>query len=150
MLGIGGDGHIAFCEPGSSFGGRTSVVALHPKTIEDNARFFESEEEVPRRALTMGIGAIMEARVCLVLAKGRQKADVWAEMIEGPITSQIPATALQLHPWVIAISDREAAEKLQHLDYYQHVDRETADQPALPPWAFDAQLDPRRLAVVSS
>ena len=98
VLGIGGDGHIAFCEPGSSFGGRTSVVALHPKTIEDNSRFFDSEAQVPRRALTMGIGAITEARVCLVLAKGRQKSDVWAKMIEGPITSQIPATALQLHP----------------------------------------------------
>ena len=82
VLGIGGDGHIAFCEPGSSLSGRTSLVALHPQTIVDNARFFENKQDVPSRALTMGIGTILEARTCLILAGGEAKADVWAKMIE--------------------------------------------------------------------
>ncbi len=146
VLGIGGDGHIAFCEPGSSLAGRTSVVALHPQTISDNARFFDTEEEVPRRALSMGIGTISEARACLILAKGEGKSHPWAGMIEGPVTSQCPASALQLHPWTIAISDTAAAAKLKNLDYYQHVDRERADQPVLPPWIVRPELDPRRQA----
>lgn len=146
VLGIGGDGHIAFCEPGSSFAGRTSLVSLHPQTIQDNARFFDQEKEVPRRALTMGIGTILESRTCLILAKGEGKADVWAKMIEGPVTAQVPATALQLHPWVITLCDQEAASKLKNLDYYRHVDAELADQQTLPPWVFQPELDPRRLA----
>jgi len=146
VLGIGGDGHIAFCEPGSSLAGRTSLVALHPKTIADNARFFANESQVPRKALTMGVGTILEARSCLILAKGKAKADVWARMIEGPVTSQVTASALQLHPWVIAIADEEAASELKHVDYYRHIDRETADQPVLPRWVFEPELDPRRLA----
>jgi glucosamine-6-phosphate deaminase len=146
VLGIGSDGHIAFCEPGSSLAGRTSVVSLHPQTIADNARFFDSEKDVPRRALSMGIGTIMEARCCLILANGPNKADAWAGMIEGPVTSQLPASALQLHPWTIAISDTAAASKLRHLDYYQHVDRERADQPVLPPWIVRPALAPGRPA----
>ena len=146
ILGIGGDGHIAFCEPGSSLAGRTSLVSLHPQTIADNARFFESEEDVPRQALTMGVGTILESRACLILAKGEAKADVWAKMIEGPVTSSLPASALQLHPWVIAMSDAAAASQLQNVDYYQHVDRETTEQPILPSWVFQPELDPRRVA----
>ena len=148
VLGIGGDGHIAFCEPGSSLAGRTSLVALHPKTIEDNARFFENESEVPRKALTMGIGTILEARTCLILAKGIAKAGVWAGMIEGPVTSQLPASALQQHPWVIAISDEEAASELTYTAYYRHVDSELANQPVLPHWVYQPEFDPRRLASV--
>ena len=143
ILGIGSDGHIAFCEPGSSLAGRTSVVALHPQTISDNARFFETEKEVPRRALSMGVGTILEARACLVLAKGEGKAQPWSGMIEGPVTSQCPASALQLHPWTIAISDTAAASQLKNVEYYQHVDRERADQPVLPAWISRPELDPR-------
>jgi glucosamine-6-phosphate deaminase len=146
VLGIGGDGHIAFCEPGSSLAGRTSVVALHPQTISDNARFFDTEEEVPRRALSMGIGTILEARACLILAKGEGKAEPWSGMIEGPVTAQCPASALQLHPWSIAISDTDAACKLKNVEYYLHVDRERWDQPVLPPWIARPELDPRRQA----
>jgi len=146
VLGIGGDGHIAFCEPGSSLAGRTSVVALHPQTIADNARFFETADEVPRRALSMGIGTISEARACLILAKGEGKAEPWAGMIEGPVTAQCPASALQLHPWTIAISDPAAASLLKNIDYYRHVDRERADQPVLPPWITRPEVDPRRAA----
>ena len=132
VLGIGSDGHVAFCEPGSSLSGRTSVVALHPQTIADNARFFAAESEVPRRALSMGVGTILDARVCLILAQGEGKAEPWANMIEGPISAQVPASALQLHPWTIAMSDEAAASRLQNLEYYRHVDRERADQAELP------------------
>jgi glucosamine-6-phosphate deaminase len=143
VLGIGGDGHIAFCEPGSSLAGRTSVVALHPQTISDNARFFDKEEDVPRRALSMGVGTILDARSCLILANGEKKSRPWSAMIEGPVTSQCPASALQLHPWVIAISDEGAASQLENREYYAHVDRERADQPVLPPWILQPVLDPR-------
>jgi glucosamine-6-phosphate deaminase len=149
ILGIGSDGHIAFCEPGSSLAGRTSLVALHPQTIADNARFFDREQDVPRKALTMGIGTILEARSCLILAKGSAKADVWANMIEGPVSSLLPASALQLHPWVIAISDTVAASKLKHSDYYKHKDRELADQPVLPHWDFQPEFDPRQAALAA-
>lgn len=144
VLGIGADGHIAFCEPGSSLGGRTSVVALHPQTIADNARFFDRQEHVPCRALSMGVGTILEARSCLILANGENKAASWAKMIEGPVSSQITASALQLHPWAIAISDITAAAKLANLSYYLHLDRELQDQPVVPPWIVRPELDPRR------
>jgi glucosamine-6-phosphate deaminase len=97
----------------------------------------------------MGVGTILEARSCLILAKGAAKADVWAQMIEGPVSSLLPASALQLHPWVIAIADTEASSQLQNRDYYQHVDRELADQPVLPHWVFQPELDPRRAALAT-
>lgn len=150
VLGIGGDGHIAFCEPGSSLGGRTSVVALYPQTIEDNKRFFDRIEDVPRRALSMGVGTILEARCCLILASGAKKAVPWAAMIEGPVSSQLTASALQFHPWTIAVSDLAAASKLKNRDYYLHVDRERADQPVLPPWIFRPERDPRRRAALTA
>ena len=143
VLGIGSDGHIAFCEPGSSLASRTSVVALHPQTIADNARFFASTEHVPRRALSMGTGTILESRCCLILANGPHKADAWAGMIEGPVSAWLPASALQLHPWVIAVSDQAAAAKLKQLDYYCLVDRALSDQPILPPWIEHPERDPR-------
>jgi glucosamine-6-phosphate deaminase len=144
VLGIGADGHIAFCEPGASLGGRTSVVSLHPQTIADNARFFDNDErQVPRRALSMGVGTILESRCCLILANGANKADAWSQMIEGPVSSLIPASALQLHPWTVAISEPRSAAKLKLLDYYRHVDAETRDQPVLPPWVEQPELDPR-------
>jgi glucosamine-6-phosphate deaminase len=145
VLGIGADGHIAFCEPGASLGGRTSVVSLHPQTIADNARFFDNDEkQVPRRALSMGVGTILESRCCLILANGANKAEAWSQMIEGPVSALIPASALQLHPWTIAISEPKSAAKLKLLDYYRHVDAETRDQPVLPPWVEQPELDPRR------
>ncbi|RKY70466.1 MAG: glucosamine-6-phosphate deaminase, partial [Candidatus Latescibacterota bacterium] len=84
VLGIGGDGHIAFNEPGSSLGSRTRLVTLDEGTIKDNARFFEKEEDVPHLAITMGVGTILEARKCLVLASGAKKAGIIAEAVEGP------------------------------------------------------------------
>lgn len=144
VLGIGRNGHIAFCEPGSSLAGRTSRVALHPQTRADNARFFAKPEDVPRCALTMGLGTILEARACLILCSGAAKADIWATFLDGPVTPQIPASALHLHPWVIALCDAAAAEKLRHREHYEEVGRTLGDVPLLPPWVFQPELDPRR------
>jgi len=144
LLGIGSDGHIAFCEPGCSLAGRTSVVLLHTQTIADNARFFDSAAEVPRRALSMGIGTILEARCCLILASGSKKAEPWAGMLEGPVTNRNPASALQLHPWVVAICDEAAASLLHHTEDYRRLERDRQALPWLPPWIFQPEHDPRR------
>ena len=123
VLGIGGDGHIAFNEPGSSLASRTRLVVLDEQTIRDNARFFEKEEDVPSFAITMGVGTILEAQKCLLLANGIKKAEVVAQAIEGSITSQITSSALQLHPDVVVGLDEEAASHLKRKDYYKHAER---------------------------
>jgi len=121
VLGIGGDGHIGFNEPGSSFASRTRVKALYRQTIKDNARFFDREEDVPRFAITMGLGTILEAKKILLIASGKNKAEVCAQFIEGPVTSQITASALQLHSYVTVVLDEEAASKLTRKEYYNWV-----------------------------
>ncbi|UCB46253.1 MAG: glucosamine-6-phosphate deaminase [Spirochaetota bacterium] len=121
LLGIGGDGHIAFNEPGSSMASRTRIKALDQQTITDNSRFFEREEEVPRFAITMGIGTILEAEKILLIANGKKKADVCAKFIEGPITSQITSSALQLHKHAVVVLDEDAASKLERKVYYNRV-----------------------------
>jgi len=121
ILGIGGDGHIAFNEPGSSFASRTRIKALDKQTIEDNSRFFEKIEDVPRFAITMGIGTILEARSIILIANGKKKANVCAQFIEGPVTSQITASALQLHTHVTIVLDDEAASQLKRREYYNWV-----------------------------
>jgi glucosamine-6-phosphate deaminase len=126
VLGIGGDGHIAFNEPGSSLGSRTRLVVLTEETIRDNSRFFTSADEVPRHALTMGVATILEARKCLLLASGIKKAKVVAQALEGPITSQITASALQMHAESTAFLDEDAADLLELKDYYKHVERSYA------------------------
>jgi glucosamine-6-phosphate deaminase len=131
VLGIGKNGHIAFCEPGSSLSGRTCIVALHPQTRADNARSFTNPEEVPRRAVTMGVGTIMAARVIMIFCSGSAKAEIWAHFVEGPVTAQLPASALHLHPCVIALCDMAAGEKLRNREYYLEVERELADQPLI-------------------
>ena len=112
LLGIGGNGHIAFNEPGSPFDSRTMVVSLSERTIKDNARFFKSIDEVPRQALTMGIGTIMEARKIILLASGAGKAEAVAKSVEGAITTDVPASVLQRHPDCTFILDEAAASKL--------------------------------------
>lgn len=112
LLGIGGNGHIAFNEPGSSLGSRTRVKTLDDKTRQDNARFFRNLNEVPRYAITMGIGTIMDARQLILLANGEGKADAIARTCEGPITAMVPATIVQLHPRATIIIDKAAAAKL--------------------------------------
>ena len=127
VLGIGGDGHIAFNEPGSSLGSRTRIKTLTAQTIEDNSRFFEPDEDVPKFAITMGVGTILEAKVCLILATGEKKARIWAEFIEGPVTAQVTASALQLHPHAVAICDEAAAADLKRRDYYEHIEKMSAE-----------------------
>jgi len=122
VLGIGGDGHIAFNEPGSSLNSRTRLVALDEQTINDNARFFESSEDVPRFALSMGVGTILEAMEIIFLANGVKKAGVVAEAIEGPITSMVTASALQLHPRVTALLDEDASDSLRRVSFYRFVE----------------------------
>ncbi len=122
ILGIGGDGHLAFAEPGASLAGRTSLVALAMETIRDNSRLFSSIDEVPRYAVTMGIGTILEARKCLLLAAGIHKAKAIRNAIEGPITSLCPASSLQAHPDTIAIIDEDAADLLELKDHYLYVE----------------------------
>lgn len=121
LLGLGANGHIGFNEPSSSLASRTRLKTLTPKTIEDNARFFDSAERVPRHVITMGIGTIMEARHCLVLAIGEAKAQAVAAMAEGPITASCPASVLQMHPHCTLLIDEAAADALQRVDYYRWV-----------------------------
>ncbi len=121
VLGIGGDGHIGFNEPGSSFASRTRVKALDKQTIKDNSRFFEKVEDVPRFAITVGIGTILEAKKILLIANGEEKADVCVRFIEGPVNSQITASALQLHSYVTVVLDEAAASKLTRTEYYNWV-----------------------------
>ena len=112
VLGIGGNGHIAFNEPNTPFDSKTHQVFLTQKTITDNARFFDSVDQVPKSALTMGIGEIMKAKKLLMLATGKNKADAVYNMIKGPVTTACPASALQNHPDVVVILDQAAAAKL--------------------------------------
>ena len=115
ILGIGSDGHIAFNEPSSSLGSRTRIKTLARQTIEDNARFFDSLDQVPIYAITMGVGTILEARKIILLANGTKKAAAVAAAVEGPVTSMITASALQLHRDAMCIVDREAASELKML-----------------------------------
>lgn len=113
VLGIGANGHLAFNEPGSSLGSRTRVKTLTQKTREDNARFFGALQEVPRYAITMGIGTIMEARELLLLASGERKAEAVRAAVEGPVTAMVPASIVQMHPRAFLVVDRAAAAGLQ-------------------------------------
>ena len=112
LLGIGGNGHIAFNEPGSSLGSRTRVKTLDEKTRGDNARFFRNMNEVPKYAITMGIGTIMDARQLILLANGAGKAEAISRTCEGPITAIVPATIVQLHPKATIVVDAQASSKL--------------------------------------
>ena len=112
LLGLGANGHIAFNEPGSSFDSTTKVEKLTDDTIEANSRFFESRDDVPTTAFTMGIVSIMQAKEILLIASGEGKADAVKAMLEGPVTPDMPASILQTHPNVIVIVDEAAASKI--------------------------------------
>jgi glucosamine-6-phosphate deaminase len=129
ILGIGSDGHIAFNEPTSSLGSRTRIKTLAKQTIDDNARFFDSPDQVPIYAITMGVGTILEARKVLLLANGSKKAAAVAATIEGPVTSMITASALQLHPDVMMVIDQEAAADLKMRDYYDWIQANMVNAP---------------------
>ena len=111
VLGLGHNGHIGFNEPADHFVPNTHMVDLAQKTIEANTRFFENSDDVPRQAITMGIGTIMKARKILLLVSGAEKADILNRVIYGPITPEVPASILQLHPDVTVIADEAALSK---------------------------------------
>ena len=112
LLGLGSNGHIAFNEPQTPFGSGTHVVSLAESTIKDNARLFASQDEVPRKAFTMGIRHIMQAKRILILASGANKAEAVFKMAKGPVTEDVPASVLQLHPDCTLIVDAAAAARL--------------------------------------
>lgn len=119
VLGVGTDGHIGFNEPGSSLVSRTRVKTLHPQTVQDNARFFGSAEDVPTLVLTQGLGTIAEARHLVLLATGAHKAEAVANLAEGPLSAMCPASVLQWHVHATVICDEAAAAQLKHRDYYR-------------------------------
>ncbi len=118
VLGIGTDGHIGFNEPTSSLTSRTRIKTLTRQTHRDNARFFGSTNKVPHHVITMGLGTIMEARQCLLLAFGSKKAKAIAATVEGPLAAINPASILQMHPNAKFCIDEAAAGKLKHAEYY--------------------------------
>lgn len=131
VLGIGSDGHIGFNEAASSLASQTRIKTLTRRTMEDNARFFETPEAVPHHVITMGVGTIMEAREIALLAFGEGKAAAVAGAVEGPITASNPASILQMHSQAKAYLDEPAASRLTRSDYYRWV----FDQK--PPWQTD-------------
>ena len=118
VLGIGSDGHIAFNEPGSSLASRTRLVSLTPQTVKDNSRFFKKMSDVPKQALSMGVGSIMEAKRIVLLAFGANKADAVKGAVEGGVSQFCTASALQMHPDCWFFCDEAAASKLKLKKYY--------------------------------
>ncbi|RDU37674.1 glucosamine-6-phosphate deaminase [Neobacillus piezotolerans] len=108
LLGIGRNGHIAFNEPGTPFESRTHVISLAEDTIKDNARFFSSPEEVPTKAITMGIATILESKEIILLATGKSKAEALYSLVKGEVTEDFPASILQRHGNVTIIADEDA------------------------------------------
>lgn len=121
ILGIGSNGHIGFNEPTSSFASRTRVKTLTPQTRQDNARFFESEDQVPRHCVTQGLGTILDARRAVLVASGEHKAEAVAAMVEGPVSAMCPASILQFHRHAVVIVDEAAASRLTLVDYYKAI-----------------------------
>ncbi|KRB61357.1 glucosamine-6-phosphate deaminase, partial [Kitasatospora sp. Root187] len=119
LLGIGTDGHIGFNEPCSSLASRTRIKTLTQQTRVDNARFFDSLDQVPHHVITQGIGTILEARHLVLLATGEAKADAVAATVEGPLSALVPASALQLHPHATVVVDEAAASGLKLADYFR-------------------------------
>jgi glucosamine-6-phosphate deaminase len=120
ILGIGTDGHIGFNEPGSSFASLTRVKTLTAQTREDNARFFDSIDDVPMHCITQGLGTIRRARHLVLLAFGAGKAQAVAAAVEGPIGAILPGSAIQLHEHVTVVVDEAAASELTLADYYRY------------------------------
>ena len=120
MLGVGTDGHIGFNEPGSSLASGTRVKTLHPRTIQDNARFFDSIDDVPHHVVTQGLATIGRARHLLLLATGIVKAEAVEALCEGPVSALCPASVLQYHPHATVIVDQQAASQLENAEYYRY------------------------------
>ncbi len=121
LLGIGSSGHIGFNEPMSSLRSLTRVKALTPATIEQNSPLFENPEDMPRRSITMGVDTILQSKRAILLATGESKADIIAKAVEGPLSSVVTASALQMHKHCTIVVDEAAAAKLEHRDYYDWI-----------------------------
>lgn len=122
ILGIGTNGHIGFNEPTSSLASRTRPKTLTKQTRDDNARFFDNPEEVPTHCVTQGLGTIMDARCCVLVATGEHKADAIRDMVEGPVSAACPGSVLQFHEHATIVIDEAAASKLRYADYFRHVE----------------------------
>ena len=118
ILGLGHDGHIGFNEPGTSFDSTVHVVDLEQSTIEANARFFDKIEDVPTQAYSMGIRNILDAKSIILFAYGASKAKAIAGTVEGPITEELPGSALQKHEDVVVIADKEALSILKNKNLF--------------------------------
>ncbi|OQA92579.1 MAG: Glucosamine-6-phosphate deaminase 1 [Elusimicrobia bacterium ADurb.Bin231] len=129
ILGIGGNGHWAFNEPGASLYSRTRVEPLTKQTLDDNYDAFYKKagikrDKMPHFAITMGIGTILEARNLLMIANGKKKAKVVARALEGSVTSQVTASAIQLHSGEsMVVLDKEASTELKNIEHYKHVEK---------------------------
>lgn len=124
LLGIGQNGHIGFNEPSSSLGSRTRIKTLTARTLTDNARFFAAEGFQPQLAITMGIATILDAREILLLATGDNKAEAIASTVQGPVTANCPASALQMHSNVCVAVDTAAASQLDNPDFFRHIEQQ--------------------------
>lgn len=120
ILGVGTNGHIGFNEPTSSLSSRTRLKTLTQQTRADNARFFDDPDDVPTHCITQGLGTIMEARMCVLVASGPSKAQAIRDMVEGPVAAVCPASILQFHRAAVVVVDEEAASLLEHADYFRH------------------------------
>jgi glucosamine-6-phosphate deaminase len=136
LLGLGQDGHIGFNEPSSSLSSRTRLKTLTHVTRAANAANFGGSEKVPQHVLTMGLGTIIEARHCVLIAMGANKSDAVQKMVEGPMSAMLPASILQMHPRCTVILDEAAASGLAKQNYYREV---FAGKPAWQRW--DLPLD---------
>ncbi len=132
ILGVGANGHIGFNEPGSSLSSRTRIKTLAVRTREDNARFFDSIEQVPTHCLTQGLGTIMAAREVVLVAQGAAKADAIAAVVEGPVTASCPGSVLQFHQKATIIVDEAASAGLRGAEEYRHT---WANKPAWQSWS---------------
>jgi glucosamine-6-phosphate deaminase len=121
ILGIGKNGHIGFNEPGSSLGSRTRPKTLEPETLAEYLQTLDGTRPLSSFAITMGVGTIMEAKRLLMLASGAGKAEIIQRMVEGPVTAEVPASAIQFHPRCTVVLDEAAASKLKRRDYYRWV-----------------------------
>lgn len=129
LLGIGRNGHIGFNEPSSSLTSRTRLKTLAKSTHDANLQYFEGADQMPKCAMTMGVGTILDSRECLLVAIGEHKAKAVADMVEGPVTASCPASALQFHQNMTVLIDSDAAAKLQMRTYYRPAQGRSAEIP---------------------
>ncbi len=127
VLGIGTNGHIGFNEPSSSLSSRTRIKTLTEETRLDAAAAFGGEEAVPTHVITMGLGTIMDSKMCLLLAFGKKKARAISLAAEGPVTAMVPGSILQMHPRAILVLDKDAASDLKMADYYVWINEHKPD-----------------------